>query len=220
MNIPRIATALNHIDDELVSGAVEYKRKKKSPWKKWAALAACLCLVSSLFAPHLFMKQYVQKNHIVVHNSSHMEYVTVLPEYADEVEAAHKIHNILSQQEYPWYGNCRFDFDSETIMVGLTEVTDSNKQAVLAHTADTPVAFYPCQYSYAYLQQLYNKLEGKRAELNFLGVAWFAVSATTNRVNVCIDNSKNYLAIYAASKLDSQGGAIKFITGEEVYLIY
>lgn len=220
MNIPRIATALNHIDDELVSGAVEYKRKKKSPWKKWAALAACLCLVSSLFAPHLFMKQYVQKNHIVEHNSSHMEEAWVLPEYADEVETAYRIHGILSRQEYPWYGNCRFDFDSETIMVGLTEVTDSNKEAVLAHTADTPVAFYPCQYSYAYLQQLYNKLEKYRAVLSFLGVERFTVSMTENRVYVYIGNPKNYMAICAASILDRQGGAIEFITGEEVYLIY
>lgn len=219
MNIPRIATALNYIDDELVSGAVEYKRKKKSPWKKWAALAACLCLVSSLFAPHLFMKQYVQKNHIVEHNSSYVEDAIVLPEYADEVEAAYRIHGILSQQEYPWYGNCRFDSDSETIMVGLTEVTDSNKQAVLAHTADTPVAFYQCEYSYQYLQKVNNKLEKYRAVLSFLGVERFAVSMTENRVYVYIDNPKNYLAICAASMLDSQGGAIKFITGEAVYLI-
>lgn len=220
MNIPRIATALNYIDDELVSGAVEYKRKKKSPWKKWAAMAACLCLVSSLFAPHLYMKQYVQKNHIVEHNSSYVEDVTVLPEYADEVEAAYRIHGILSQQEYPWYGNCRFDSDSETIMVGLTEVTDSNKQAVLAHTADTPVAFYQCEYSYQYLQQVNNKLEKYRAVLSFLGVERFTVSMTENRVYVYIGNPKNYMAICAASMLDSQGGAIKFITGEEVYLIY
>lgn len=220
MNIPRIATALNYIDDELVSGAAEYKRKKKSPWKKWVALAACLCLVSSLFAPHLYMKQYVQKNHIVEHNSSYVADVIVLPEYADEVEAAYRIHGILSQQEYPWYGNCRFDSDSETIMVGLTEVTDSNKQAVLAHTADTPVAFYQCEYSYQYLQRVNNKLEKYRAVLSFLGVERFAVSMTENRVYVYIDNPKNYLAFCAASMLDSQGGAIKFITGEAVYLIY
>lgn len=217
MNIPRIATALNYIDDELVSGAVEYKRKKKSPWKKWAALAACLCLVSSLFAPHLFMKQYVQKNHIVVHNSSQIEDVSVLPE-CYKVEAEYKIHNILSQQEYPWYGQC-VSFDG-LIMVGLTEVTNSNKEAVLAHTADMPVVFYQCEYSYQYLQQVNNKLEKYRAVLSLLGVKRSAVSMMENRVRVYIDNPKNYLAICVASMLDRQGGAIIFITGEEVYLIY
>ena len=38
--------AARHIDDELVSGAVEYRRtKKKNSWIKWGAMAACLCLV-------------------------------------------------------------------------------------------------------------------------------------------------------------------------------
>lgn len=219
MSIPRIVTALSYIDDELVSGAIGYKRKK-STWKMWAAMAACLCLVSSLFVPHLYMKHYVQKNHIVVHNSSHVEDVSVLPEYADEVETAYRIHGILSQQEYPWYGNCFFDSDSETIMVGLTEVTDSNKEAVLAHTADTPVAFYPCKYSDQYLQQLNSKLEENRAMLSFLGVERFGVSMMENRVYVYIGNPRNYMAIYAVSRLDSQGGAIEFITGEAVYWIY
>lgn len=46
MSIPRIAKAMDYIDDDLVSGAVEYKRtKKKNSWMKWAAIAACLLLV-------------------------------------------------------------------------------------------------------------------------------------------------------------------------------
>ena len=46
MSIPRIAKAMDYIDDDLVSGAVEYKRtKKKNSWMKWGAMAACLCLV-------------------------------------------------------------------------------------------------------------------------------------------------------------------------------
>lgn len=46
MSIPRITKAMNYIDDDLISGAVEYKRtKKKNSWMKWGAMAACLCLV-------------------------------------------------------------------------------------------------------------------------------------------------------------------------------
>lgn len=46
MNTPRIAKAMDYIDDDLVSGAVDYKRaKKKNSWIKWGAVAACLCLV-------------------------------------------------------------------------------------------------------------------------------------------------------------------------------
>ena len=46
MSIPKMAKAMGYIDDDLVSGAVEYKRtKKKNSWMKWGAMAACLCLV-------------------------------------------------------------------------------------------------------------------------------------------------------------------------------
>lgn len=46
MSIPKMAKAMGYIDDDLVSGAVEYKRtKKKNSWVKWGAMAACLCLV-------------------------------------------------------------------------------------------------------------------------------------------------------------------------------
>lgn len=46
MSIPKMANAMNYVDDDLVSGAVEYKRtRKKYSWIKWWAVAACLCLV-------------------------------------------------------------------------------------------------------------------------------------------------------------------------------
>lgn len=43
MNIPRAAAALDYIDDELVSAALEEPKKKRiAGWVKWCALAACL----------------------------------------------------------------------------------------------------------------------------------------------------------------------------------
>ena len=51
MSIPKMANAMGYIDDDLVTGAIEYKRtKKKNSWMKWGAMAACLCLVVGLFA--------------------------------------------------------------------------------------------------------------------------------------------------------------------------
>lgn len=56
MSTPKLAIAMNYIDDDLVSGAVEYKRtKKKNSWMKWGAMAACLCLVVLVAMP--FMQQ-------------------------------------------------------------------------------------------------------------------------------------------------------------------
>ena len=50
MKTPRIANAMEYIDDDLVSGAVTYTRtKKKNSWMKWGAIAACLCLMIAAF---------------------------------------------------------------------------------------------------------------------------------------------------------------------------
>lgn len=46
MSIPKLAKAMENIDDDLISEAAEYKRtNKKSGRLKWLATAACLCLV-------------------------------------------------------------------------------------------------------------------------------------------------------------------------------
>lgn len=45
MNIPKIVNAVGHIDDDLITGAMEYKRAKKRSVRKIAAVAACLCLI-------------------------------------------------------------------------------------------------------------------------------------------------------------------------------
>ncbi len=45
MKTPRIANAIGHIDDDLVSGAVGSKKKKKNVWVKWGSLAACFAVL-------------------------------------------------------------------------------------------------------------------------------------------------------------------------------
>lgn len=50
-NTPKLAIAIGYIDDDLVTGAVDYKTPKRTnngiyhSWTKWAAVAACLCVV-------------------------------------------------------------------------------------------------------------------------------------------------------------------------------
>ena len=56
MSTPKLAIAMNYIDDDLVTGAIEYKRtKKKNSWMKWGAIAVCLCLVvvGAFTVPHI-----------------------------------------------------------------------------------------------------------------------------------------------------------------------
>lgn len=217
MSIPKMANAMGYIDDDLVSGAVEYKRsKKKNSWLKWGAMAACLCLVmaGTLGGIHSHMKQYVVSNNIVVfsvaEDSDTISSSEVSQEQADRMAVANNIHNTLSAQNYEWYGSCYYDFETDKIMVGLTEVSDSNKDTVLTYTEDTVVQFYKCDYSYQYLEELYKKLDSKRAVLFVLGADRFNISIEKNRVNVHIVNAEKYEAIYMANELDSIGGAIVF----------
>ncbi len=56
MSTDRFTVAMGYIDDDLISDAVTYMPKKKSPvrWMKWVAVAACICLVIGLSVPGLF----------------------------------------------------------------------------------------------------------------------------------------------------------------------
>ena len=56
MSTDRFTAAMGYIDDDLISDAVTYMPKKKSPvrWMRWVAIAACFCLVVGLSVPGLF----------------------------------------------------------------------------------------------------------------------------------------------------------------------
>ena len=56
MSTDRFTAAMGYIDDDLISDAVTYMPKKKTPvrWMKWVAVAACFCLVVGLSVPGLF----------------------------------------------------------------------------------------------------------------------------------------------------------------------
>lgn len=46
MKVPRIARAVGHIDDDLITAAAEYKKKtKRSPWLRWGSAAACFVVI-------------------------------------------------------------------------------------------------------------------------------------------------------------------------------
>ena len=45
MKTPRIADALNQIDDDLVNGAARAKKVKKNNWLKWGSIAACFVVM-------------------------------------------------------------------------------------------------------------------------------------------------------------------------------
>jgi len=217
MNTTRIAIALNNIDDDLISAAASEKIvRKKHGWRKCVAAAACLCLVvvGALGGINAYMKQYVVNNRFPVYPAPGFASDTAMvsPEQAECFNKANDIHNELSAQNYEWYGSCYYDFDENKIMIGLTDASKRNMDTVLTHTEDTIIDFYKCDYSYRYLSELYYKLDGKRTVLSLLGVKRYNISIQKNKVEVWIENTDKYAAIYMVSKMDSTGGAIEFIT--------
>ena len=57
MKTPRIANAIGHIDDDLVTDAAKCKKKNKKHWLKWGSLAACfavLVIAGAAILPSLF----------------------------------------------------------------------------------------------------------------------------------------------------------------------
>lgn len=216
MTSEKLYELLGDISEKRVEEAREYRKAKKPVWLKWSATAACLCLVAAgvLYGINFQLRQYVVRNDISVYSAAEYSDSTssadVTPEQADRLAAANKIHRTLSAQNYEWYGGCCYDFENDRIMVGLTEVSDSNREAVLAHTGDTAVQFFECEYSYRYLEELYNKLDEKRTMLSLLGADRFNISVEKNRIKVHIASAEKYGAIYAVNETDSLGGAIVF----------
>lgn len=216
MKNENILDAIGMINEDAVREAKAYRRTKSRSWAKWGAMAACLCLmvVGAFGCIHSNMKQYVVSNDIVVFSANEyndtISSSEVSQEQADRMAVANNIHNTLFAQDYEWYGSCYYDLEKDKILIGLTDVSDGNQDTVLIHTGDTVVQFYECEYSYQYLEELYNKLDGKRTALSMLGVDRFNISIEKNRVNVRINNAEKYEAIYMANKLDSVGGAIVF----------
>ena len=217
MKKEQLYEVLGDINENYINDAHKTaKKKSRTVWTKWAAMAACLCLVvvGAFSGIHSNMKQYVVSNNIAVLSATEysdtISSSEVSQEQADRMAVANNIHNTLSAQNYEWYASCYYDLENDKILVGLTEVSDSNKDAVLTHTGDTAVQFYECDYSYQYLEELYNKLDSNRTVLSVLGVDRFNISIEKNRVNVRIDNAEKYEAIYMANELDDIGGAIVF----------
>ncbi|MBQ8629950.1 MAG: hypothetical protein IJ421_10825 [Prevotella sp.] len=217
MKKEQLYEVLGDINENYINDAHKTaKKKSRTVWTKWAAMAACLCLVvvGAFSGIHSNMKQYVVSNNIAVLSATEysdtISSSEVSQEQADRMAVANNIHNTLSAQNYEWYASCYYDLENDKILVGLTEVSDSNKDAVLTHTGDTAVQFYECDYSYQYLEELYNKLDGKRTVLSMLGVDRFNISIEKNRINVRINNAEKYEAIYMTNEMDSIGGAIVF----------
>lgn len=220
MKNEKMLHAIGQIDDELIYGAVndvKAGQTKKNGWRKWAAMAACLCLiVAGGFGLSHHFESYVKANNIEVYtdteNSDALSAADVTEEQAEHLASANNLHNTLAAQGYAWYGGCQYSFAMGKIEIGLTDLSDENKAAVLASVGNEDVHFSQADFSYQYLKELYDRLDEKRVILSLLGVEHYHISVEENRVIVRLSDGDNNAAIYAANEMDTAGGAILFKT--------
>lgn len=221
MRILRIVNAMGYIDDDLISEAADITGvKTKRGWFKWGAMAACLCLMIAGGAGiHLHLKNYVERYNIYVYaEEKYMDNVSaaeVTAEQAEYLAAANGIHNTISALGYEWYSNCYYDFEKNEIMVGLTDVSEENRDTALTYIDGTEVQFYQCEYSYQYLEEIYDRLEEKNLILKAVGVERYNISVACNRVIVYISDKNNYAALFAVNELADAGSAVVFKTESE-----
>ena len=218
MKTPKLAIAMGYIDDDLISGAVDYMPARRGDiihyWKCAVAVAACIVVALGI---NSYLKQYVILNNIQVQQYDNTEGDTLscddmTPELSEKSAKANNMHNHIVDHNLEWYGNCYYDFDSDSVMIGLTENTENNQKRIIEIIGDTTVQFYECKHSYQHLEKIYNCLESRQLLLRILGVKRYNISVIDNYVNVYITSEKNYLAIYMVNKLADEDSAISFKT--------
>ena len=103
MSTDRFTAAMGYIDDDLISDAVTYMPKKKSPvrWMKWVAVAACFCLVVGLSVPELFRSPSSDRleGNLTIHDEKPAEH-----ENATDIEPYTKL-SVAEAIAYEPYGN-------------------------------------------------------------------------------------------------------------------
>ena len=130
MKPEQIHDALNFLDDSLIEETDRQRqRKRPSPWKKWTALAACLCLVIAGSFAVLVLTQRNQSKNECISEENEEAYEETVPECAEELQV-----RILSWEKDRFLG--------EVISGKENGLTPGTKVEIrLMHTGDLPDKF-------------------------------------------------------------------------------
>lgn len=215
MKTPILAIAMGYIDDDLVSGAVDYmpvqRGNKIHYWKYVVTVAACVVVALGI---NSYLNQYLITNDIQVQyengKDDKVSHDDITPEMAEKSAKANNMHNLIVNHNFEWYGNCYYDFDSDSVMIGLIENTEINQEKIVEIIGDSTVQFFKCDHSYQKLEKIYNALESRQLLLRIIGVKRYNISVIDNYINVYIKSEKNHLAIYVVNKLADEDSVIYF----------
>jgi len=228
MSNENIYDGITGIREDIVQKVENYQFKKKEnkksgkkAWMKWGAMAACACLVvGSGYGVSKYFENYVKENGIELYSDSEysdsISSADVTQEQAERISLANDIHGILTTQNYAWYGGCYYDFADDGIIVGLTEISDVNKEMIISQIGEIELQFRQCDFTYQHLEKVYSKIDEKRTFLMTLGVERYNISVENNCVNVYVRDADSNAAICIVNEMDDIGGAIRFRTDKKV----
>ncbi|MBQ8766184.1 MAG: hypothetical protein IJZ16_05210 [Clostridia bacterium] len=223
MKTPKLAVAVGYIDDDLVSGAIDYIPVQRKNiihyWKYVVVAAACISVILGI---NSYLKQYVISNNIQVQydnsdSGSALSHDDVNPEMAGKSAKANNMHNLLVTKKLEWYSHCYYDYDLDVVKIGLTENTETNQKEffkIIDDTfkinGDTDIQFYECRFSYQHLEEVYNNLDSGKLLLKIVGVKRYNISVIDNCINVYLNSEKNNFAIFVTNIVTDEDEAIQF----------
>lgn len=118
MSIPKIEKAMGYVDDDLISGAIDYKKTtKKIVWIKYGAMAACLCLmIAGAFGRALFNREHsaapnpniVQVSNPIISVESVEEMEGYLDFRVPVLNKEAETYSVLVVDSYPTMGQIRY----------------------------------------------------------------------------------------------------------------
>lgn len=219
MKAYKLVAAIGEIGDDLILAAIQYSPKENKGYRyikrvAWS-IAACAVLFIGKISISEYFNRYMMINDIKViyegKDNTDAGYIT--PEQANGIERANRIHNMLLELNLEWYGNCYYDFETDLVRVGITKLSTDNRAQVLNVVEESEVEIYQCNYSYKYLEEVYNIIDKNKFYLEKIGVERYNISVEKNCVNVYISDADNYVAIYVINEITNGNGVVVFKTG-------
>ncbi len=223
MNTSTLAAAMSFVDDDLVSAAVDYKPKGKRlsmPYRIGASIAAaCMVFIIGVEIISWHAPANDMSPEIVPSDSC----VDITYDQSRQLDRANAAWYAMYRHQVPYFGTCYYDFDTDKIMIGLTENTPENQEYVLSLFGKFPVTFYQCDYSWLHLEELCDKLNRNWFFLMLSGVKCLApnelsvgIDDVSNRITVLLEDDDCYLAKYLVTQLCDSEDVVVFKTVDEI----
>lgn len=226
MTVPKIAKALNYIDDDLISGAEEYKplqhEQKYFQWKKWKMVAACLVITIIMCGTIQFFNNSAGSIRPLTVSAAELgkeEYVfgVIFPEiiYADSEKAIlydHRGIYVYSFTEEKLVGYSDFRTTDMTRVQGDNAtyvLVSENGQIVKYYNNDKKFIYYVDKNETVKVKD-YKKIDSVFKEYSLWSLSIMDADMIDGSEMTYIDKDGNYIAVVIERDNVDETGILKY----------